>query len=140
MEENNSNDMIQINDNIIDRIIELVGQGVNLVEAVSMLGLGDNETSNILSFLMDNDSQLSIDQSMLKYYLESKLKLGYNLPINISNVQQLATNARSEKVRLEASIYLINRVMGNPTNKIQSKDNNNVNISIDVLGNILEEI
>lgn len=42
----------------------------------------------------------------------------------VNKIYDLAVNAKSEKVRLDAAIYLINRVAGTPTNvsKVENKD------------------
>lgn len=52
----------------------------------------------------------------IKTFGENQLKA--TLQDRINNIIALATNAESEKVRLDASIYLTNRVLGNTTTKL----------------------
>lgn len=42
----------------------------------------------------------------------------------IKNIYELARKSKSEKVRLDASVYLLNRIAGTPVSKVESKQVN----------------
>jgi len=72
----------------------------------------------LYSILEDPEVVAEMDARLhgIQTFAQNRLKA--TLTERIDNIIKLSKTAESEKVRLDASIYLINRVMGNTTTKV----------------------
>jgi len=66
----------------------------------------------------EKDVMVEVNRRLRQIQIFGENKLKATVQDRINNIIDLATNADSEKVRLEANVYLTNRVLGNTTTKI----------------------
>ena len=95
----------------------------------------------IYNWLDDENFKADLNKQRQEIKNASKERINACIGIYISELHKIATTSQSEKARIEASTYLLNRVLGTPTRVQQditeeeTKENNNIDID-----SVLQEI
>ena len=91
----------------------------------------------LYDILEEEEVKKELDSALQRIKLFGEQTLKSNLSDSIANVVYLANNANSEKIKLEANTYLIDRVLGKPTSKVDMQSENKEDTNqVDVLENI----
>lgn len=120
------------------KAIEYIIKGENISSVANLTGVSRTALYN---WLDDNEFKAELNRQRQEIINSSKERINANVGVYIAELHKIATTSQSEKARIEASTYLLNRVLGTPTRITaditeDSKDDSN-NIDID---NVLEEI
>lgn len=70
------------------------------------------------SVINDEECKAKLDERLHEVQIDGMNRIKSNLGSYISNIMQLANNSSSDKIKLDANEYLINRVMGGITTKV----------------------
>ena len=120
------------------RAMELIIQGETISDIAKMLKVG---RGTIYNWLDDENFKADLNKQRQEIKNASKERINACIGIYISELHKIATTSQSEKARIEASTYLLNRVLGTPTRVQQditeeeTKENNNIDID-----SVLQEI
>ena len=120
------------------RALELIIQGETISDIAKMLKVS---RGTIYNWLDDENFKADLNKQRQEIKNASKERINACIGIYISELHKIATTSQSEKARIEASTYLLNRVLGTPTRVQQditeeeTKENNNIDID-----SVLEEI
>ena len=120
------------------RAMELIIQGETISDIAKMLKVS---RGTIYNWLDDENFKADLNKQRQEIKNASKERINACIGIYISELHKIATTSQSEKARIEASTYLLNRVLGTPTRVQQditegeTKENNNIDID-----SVLEEI
>lgn len=120
------------------RAMELIIQGETISDIAKMLKVS---RGTIYNWLDDENFKADLNKQRQEIKNASKERINACIGIYISELHKIATTSQSEKARIEASTYLLNRVLGTPTRVQQditeeeSKENNNIDID-----SVLQEI
>ena len=120
------------------RAMELIIQGETISDIAKMLKVSRGTIYNQLD---DENFKADLNKQRQEIKNASKERINACIGIYISELHKIATTSQSEKARIEASTYLLNRVLGTPTRVQQditeeeSKENNNIDID-----SVLQEI
>ena len=120
------------------RAMELIIQGETISDIAKMLKV---IRGTIYNWLDDENFKADLNKQRQEIKNASKERINACIGIYISELHKIATTSQSEKARIEASTYLLNRVLGTPTRVQQditeeeTKENNNIDID-----SVLEEI
>ncbi len=119
-----------LSDNKVRAIHMLVENKQTKVNIAKMLGIS---RQTLYTWLDDGEFKAELDRviHIIQIYGESQIKA--NLDLYLTNIHSLAHSAESEKTRLDANQYLVDRVLGKTTTKIDveaesRKDNETVGI------------
>ena len=120
------------------RAMELIIQGETISDIAKMLKVS---RGTIYNWMDDENFKADLNKQRQEIKNASKERINACIGIYISELHKIATTSQSEKARIEASTYLLNRVLGTPTRVQQditeeeTKENNNIDID-----SVLEEI
>ena len=120
------------------RAMELIIQGETISDIAKMLKVS---RGTIYNWLDDENFKADLNKQRQEIKNASKERINACIGIYISELHKIATTSQSEKARIEASTYLLNRILGTPTRVQQditeeeTKENNNIDID-----SVLEEI
>ena len=120
------------------RAMVLIIQGETISDIAKMLKVS---RGTIYNWLDDENFKADLNKQRQEIKNASKERINACIGIYISELHKIATTSQSEKARIEASTYLLNRVLGTPTRVQQditeeeTKENNNIDID-----SVLEEI
>ena len=120
------------------RTMELIIQGETISDIAKMLKVS---RGTIYNWLDDENFKADLNKQRQEIKNASKERINACIGIYISELHKIATTSQSEKARIEASTYLLNRVLGTPTRVQQditeeeTKENNNIDID-----SVLQEI
>ena len=120
------------------RAMELIIQGETISDIAKMLKVS---RGTIYNWLDDENFKADLNKQRQEIKNASKERINACIGIYISELHKIATTSQSEKARIEASTYLLNRVLGTPTRVQQditeeeTKENNNIDID-----SVLQEI
>lgn len=120
------------------RAMELIIQGETISDIAKMLKVS---RGTIYNWLDDENFKADLNKQRQEIKNASKERINACIGIYISELHKIATTSQSEKARIEASTYLLNRVLGTPTRVQQditeeeTKENNKIDID-----SVLEEI
>ena len=120
------------------RAMELIIQGETISDIAKMLKVS---RGTIYNWLDDENFKADLNKQRQEIKNASKERINAGIGIYISELHKIATTSQSEKARIEASTYLLNRVLGTPTRVQQditeeeTKENNNIDID-----SVLQEI
>ena len=120
------------------RAMELIIQGETISDIAKMLKVS---RGTIYNWLDDENFKADLNKQRQEIKNASKERINACIGIYISELHKIATTSQSEKARIEASTYLLNRVLGTPTRVQQditeeeNKENNNIDID-----SVLQEI
>ena len=120
------------------RAMELIIQGETISDIAKILKVS---RGTIYNWLDDENFKADLNKQRQEIKNASKERINACIGIYISELHKIATTSQSEKARIEASTYLLNRVLGTPTRVQQditeeeTKENNNIDID-----SVLQEI
>ena len=122
--------------------MELIIQGETISDIAKMMKVS---RGTIYNWLDDENFKADLNKQRQEIKDASKERINANIGIYIGELHKIATTSQSEKARIEASVYLLNRVLGTPT-KVQqditedtNKEDNSINIDDIVQGIELKE-
>lgn len=117
--------------------INLLSEGINISEVARRIG---KSRQAIYLWLADENFKAELDRTLQQIKTEGQQKIIAGLGKYISNIEYIANNSKSEKVKLDANAYLVDRVLGRPTSKVDmSNDNKETNEYIDPLDDIEDD-
>ena len=124
------------------KVMELIIQGETISDIAKMMKVS---RGTIYNWLDDENFKADLNKQRQEIKDASKERINANIGIYIGELHKIATTSQSEKARIEASVYLLNRVLGTPT-KVQqditedtNKEDNSINIDDIVQGIELKE-
>lgn len=103
-------------DNIKIQAINLLVDNKHNVTEIAEICSVSRQT--IYNWLENKEFKGSLDRRLQEIQNYGMNAIKANLFKNISNVQHLANKADSEKIRLDANMYLIDRILGKTTTKV----------------------
>ena len=122
--------------------MELIIQGETISDSAKKM---KGSRGTIYNWLDDENFKADLNKQRQEIKDASKERINANIGIYIGELHKIATTSQSEKARIEASVYLLNRVLGTPT-KVQqditedtNKEDNSINIDDIVQGIELKE-
>lgn len=122
--------------------MELIIQGETISDIAKMMKVS---RGTIYNWLDDENFKADLNKQRQEIKDASKERINANIGIYIGELHKIATTSSSEKARIEASVYLLNRVLGTPTRVQQditediNKEDNSINIDDIVQGIELKE-
>ena len=122
--------------------MELIIQGETISDIAKMMKVS---RGTIYNWLDDENFKADLNKQRQEIKDASKERINANIGIYIGELHKIATTSPSEKARIEASTYLLNRVLGTPTRVQQditedsNKEDNSINIDDIVQGIELKE-
>ena len=120
------------------KAIEYIIKGENLSNVARITGVSRTALYN---WLEEEEFKAELNRQRQEIKDSAKERINANIGIYIAQLHEIATTSQSEKARIEASTYLLNRVLGTPTRVQQditredTKENNNIDID-----SVLEEM
>ncbi|MBP3931775.1 MAG: helix-turn-helix domain-containing protein [Peptostreptococcaceae bacterium] len=124
------------------KVMELIIQGETISDIAKMMKVS---RGTIYNWLDDENFKADLNKQRQEIKDASKERINANIGIYIGELHKIATTSPSEKARIEASVYLLNRVLGTPTRVQQditedtNKEDNSINIDDIVQGIELKE-
>ena len=120
------------------KAIEYIIQGYTISDVAKMVKV---HRSSLYNWLDDDGFKAELNRQRQEIKDGAKERINANIGIYIDELHKIATTSQSEKARIEASTYLLNRVLGTPTRVQQdiTEDNNKDTDNVDI-DNVLEEI
>ena len=122
--------------------MELIIQGETISDIAKMMKVS---RGTIYNWLDDENFKADLNKQRQEIKDASKERINANIGMYIGELHKIATTSQSEKARIEASVYLLNRVLGTPTRVQQditedtNKEDNSINIDDIVQGIELKE-
>lgn len=120
------------------KAVELIASGENIRTTAKMVGVNPK---TIYDWLKKENFKAELDRQVKELKSNIEKKLLSNINPFIDELTKIALSSESDKTRLDAITYCINRLIGTPTKVSQdvtedsNKDTDNVDID-----NVLEEI
>ena len=113
------------------KVMELIIQGETISDIAKMMKVS---RGTIYNWLDDENFKADLNKQRQEIKDASKERINANIGIYIGELHKIATTSPSEKARIEASTYLLNRVLGTPTRVQQdiTEDTNKEDNSIDI--------
>ncbi|SFQ23053.1 IS630 transposase-related protein [Caldicoprobacter faecalis] len=97
----------------------------------------------IYNWLEDEEFRAELDKRRQEIVKAGNQKIVKDLDLYINKIKLLATKAKSEKVQLDAAIYLLDRVYGTPRSKVdidvEKTEETSEKVDKDVLKDILQD-
>ena len=124
------------------KVMELIIQGETISDIAKMMKVS---RGTIYNWLDDENFKADLNKQRQEIKDASKERINANIGLYIGELHKIATTSPSEKARIEASVYLLNRVLGTPTRVQQditedtNKEDNSINIDDIVQGIELKE-
>lgn len=105
-----------LSENKVRAIHMLVENKHTKVNIAKMLGIS---RQTLYSWLDDDEFKAELDRvvHVIQIYGENQIKA--NIDRYLDNIHRLAHSAESEKTRLDANQYLVDRVLGKTTTKVE---------------------
>ena len=118
------------------KVMELIIQGETISDIAKMMKVS---RGTIYNWLDDENFKADLNKQRQEIKDASKERINANIGIYIGELHKIATTSQSEKARIEASVYLLNRVLGTPTRVQQdiTEDTNKEDNSINIDSNLL---
>lgn len=128
-------------DNVLNekqiQAIELIAQGETLTDVARIIGVSRTSVSTWRNKNELFKAELDKYVQGLKDGVDKRIMNNIN-PL-VDRAIRIALKGKSDKTSLDAIIYLLNRVLGTPTNKTQVTDTDNGDNTVDI-NSLLEEI
>lgn len=132
-----------LKENQIEAIDYLIAGGHTKLEIAKIVGIGDRTLYNWLNndeFKAEMHRRAELFKTTVKGEAQAYMlnKIGQAM----QNIVDIANNADSDKVRLEANIWIYESMLGKPTSKqeiitSENKDNSDVDID-DIINDVIE--
>lgn len=118
------------------KFIDLYFTGDNMTNIAKRIGVSRQSCYKYL----DNDEVKSeMDRRLTEIKSQADKKLKGKLDVYISKLEEIAFNGKSEKTRADALEYLVDRVLGKTTTKVEDISNDDEKKKVD-LDNELKEL
>jgi t-SNARE complex subunit (syntaxin) len=122
------------------KVIELYSAGETVTNMAKILGVSRN---TIYADLNLDDVKDGVNKCLTELKTQSEKKITQDLDLYISELKKIALTSKSEKNKLDAIQYILNRIYGTPTSKVadvteQEKDNANIDIDKEIEGFVID--
>ena len=121
-----------------EKVITLIMKGEQYVDIAKLTGVG---RSTIYEWLKDSDFAAELDKRRQEIKTQGNNLILRELGSYIGELKRIALCGESEKVRSDTAQYLVDRVLGKTTTKIETnaeQDSKN-NVSKDILEDVFNE-
>jgi transposase len=98
-----------------EKVIQLYASGETITNIAKITGVSRN---TIYTDLDSVDVKAGVDKCLTEMKNQAEKKISADLDLYITEFKKIALTGKSEKNRLDALQYILNRVYGTPTNKI----------------------
>lgn len=122
------------------KVIELYSAGETVTNMAKILGVSRN---TIYADLNLDDVKDGVNKCLTELKTQSEKKITQDLDLYISELKKIALTSKSEKNKLDAIQYILNRIYGTPTSKVadvteQEKENANIDIDKEIEGYVID--
>ncbi|AGK97638.1 hypothetical protein [Clostridium pasteurianum] len=119
----------------IDMLIEGKANKIDIAKAC-----GKSRTWLYDSVINDDECRANMDERLHDLKIDGEKKIMSKVDMYIAELDRIALTSKSENTKKDVLMYLLNRIYGNPTSKLETNDNSKENESIneDILQNELE--
>lgn len=97
------------------KAIEYLIKGENVSDTAKLVGVSRQALYN---WMDDSDFKAEFDKQIQEIRTQGQQRLNSKLTTYIQEIEKIALTGKSEKNKLDGLQYLINRILGTPTNKI----------------------
>lgn len=120
-----------------ERAISLLIQGEQITNIAKSMGLS---RTTIYNWMMDDEFRNELGKREQEIKTQGNRMILNKLNSCIDELLSIALSGDSEKVRSDTAQYLVDRVLGKPTSKIeQSAEQNENNVSKDLVLDAIED-
>lgn len=98
------------------------------VSIAKMLGLS---RQTLYTWLADSEFKAELDRVIHIIQIHGESQIKANLDRYLDNIHRLAHSAESEKTKLDANQYLVDRVLGKTTAKLEVEDKHEGSTQVD---------
>lgn len=112
------------------KFIDLYFTGDNMTNIAKRIGVS---RQSCYKYLDNDEVKAEMDRRLTEIKSQADKKLKGKLDVYISKLEEIAFNGKSEKTRADTLQYLVDRVLGKTTTKVEdvSKDNNGTKVDLD---------
>lgn len=119
-----------------EKVITLYIEGNKITDIAKIVRVS---RQTIYSWLNEDEVKAELDKRKQDLANRGNQLILKDITTYIDNIKALASNCTDNRVKLAANQYLLNRVYGNPTNIVQTNDDNDSdNVDTMELANELE--
>lgn len=104
-------------------VLQLHVEGENITNISKITGV---TRQSIYNWMKDEEFKEELDKALDKAKSDANYKVTTKLPNYIDELSRLALTAKSEKIRSDTLMYLVDRVLGKSTTKIENIGDNNL--------------
>ena len=105
-------------------VLQLHVEGENITNISKITGV---TRQSIYNWMKDEEFKEELDKALDRAKSDANYKITSKLTNYIDELSRLALTAKSEKIRSDTLMYLVDRVLGKSTTKIESMVDNNSN-------------
>ena len=117
--------------------IRLLIEGWKVSEIAKEIGVSRR---TIYNWMDKEEFKATLNESMQQIKQEGENAIIKDLVSYIDNIKWLAIKSKSEKIRLDASTYLVDRVLGKSSSRVEITDDKKEETNIDVLSVLDSEL
>lgn len=118
------------NDERYERVIDLYLEGKSIVDINKITGVS---RPTIYKLLEDDEYKAIIDKRLQELRTQGQNRLQNKLNAYVDELENIALTSDNENTKKDCLIYLVNRILGTPTNKVADvSENKNTNSNIDI--------
>lgn len=105
-------------------VLQLHVEGENITNISKITGV---TRQSIYNWMKDEEFKEELDKALDRAKSDANYKITSKLTNYIDELSRLALTAKSEKIRSDTLMYLVDRVLGKSTTKIENMVDNNSN-------------
>lgn len=126
------------NDERYDRCIDLYLEGKGITEINKITGVSRQTIYNLLD---DDYYKAIVDERRREIRIAGQNRLENKLGKYVDELENIALTSDNENTRKDCLFYLINRILGTPTNKVQdiTEDKSNDSNKVEDIDNVLNK-
>jgi transposase len=98
-----------------EKVIELFATGETITNIAKITGVSRN---TIYADLDSADVKAGVAKCLTEMKNQAEKKIGADVDLYVTEFKKLALTSKSEKIKLDALQYILNRIYGTPTTKI----------------------
>lgn len=122
------------------KVIETLLKGENVSDTAKLCSVS---RQTLYKWLDDDEFKAEMDRQIQEIKMQGQKRINSKLVTYVQEIENIALTSKSEKNKMDALIYLINRVLGTPTNKtaeISDKEENESKFDLDgeILNNVVD--
>jgi len=129
------------NDERYERVIDLYLEGKSIVDINKITGVS---RPTIYKLLEDDEYKATIAKRLHDLRTQGQSRLENKLNTYVDELETIALTSENENTRKDCLLYLINRILGTPTNKTQDvTENKNSNSDADIdsaIDSVMDEL